>query len=216
MLKKLLAVSIVAILAAVMSGCVVVGAGVGYAVSEGEADKLSGVVEVGDVKTKHGINMALLKTAKLSSLVFNEDMATPNISPRQNDTKVNTTVTEGIRRSLDTTGDAASQAIIRLKTFYYEASITGFYYYGGVTERDTLTYWQKNGVRKAVNTHFTLEQGGDTLLEVHGLWVAGNQGDEIAGARKLAREMVSEVLKKLSTASAPPRESIAEAGAKKE
>lgn len=144
-------------------------------------------------------------------------MVTPNTSPNPIGVKVHTVVTEEIKRSLGSAGDTASPIVIRLKTFHDKWSLNGgFYYYGRTTERDTLSYWQKNGVRKAVNTHFVLEQGSDTLLEVHGLWVSGNQGDEIAGARKLAKEIVSEVMKKLSVTSAPSRESVAKAEAKKE
>ncbi len=198
--KKIIAVFLLVFLGVSVSGCAAVGFGIGSAISAGEADKLSGIVEVGEIKTKSSANIALLKTAKVSSAVFEKDMVTPNSSPSPNDTKVNTAVMDEVKRSIGTINNAGSSMTIHLKSFFFGGGeIASFYYYGGVTERNTLTYWQKSGVRKAVNTHFVLKQGGNTLLEVHGLWVAGDKGDEVAGARKLAREMVSEVLKKLGS-----------------
>ena len=217
MFFKILKILLVAVFAAMMSGCVVVGAGIGAAISEGEANALTGIVEVGEVKMKPGVNVALIKTAKLSSAVFEKDMTTLNASPSPSGAKVSAVVTEEIRHSLGAPGNTVSPVTLRLKTTFFEGGMTsGFYYYHYNTERNTLSYMQKNGARKFVNTHFTLEQGSDTLLEVHGLWVAGNQGDEIAGASKLAKEIVSEVMKKLSVTSAPSRESVTEAETKKE
>ena len=72
------------------------------------------------------------------------------------------------------------------------------------------------GIKKLVNAHLSLEQGSDTLLEVRGLWVGDDNADEIAGASKLTKEIVSEMLKKLSVTSAPSRESVVEAEAKRE
>ncbi len=211
MYKKLLAVAFVTILAAAMSGCAVVGFGIGQAISAGEADKLSGIVEVGEVKTKSNANIALLKTAKISSAVFEKDMVTLNSSPGSNDAKVNTAVSDEVKRSLGVQGGVASFAVINLKTFYIN-SYPLDWHYRSVTEKSTLGLIQSSGIRKLVNTHFVLEQGGNTLLEVRGLWLAGNKGDEIAGASKLAREMVSEVLKKLGS----PDSRRATAEAKKE
>ncbi len=176
-------------------------------------------MEVGEIKTMPGTNISLVKAANVSSVVFQKDMTTPNALPEPSDAKINAAVTEEVKRSLGLFEKASSSAVIRLKTFYYESGWgfnKGTYYYRAVTERDTLSFVGKDGVNKAVNTHLTLEQGNNILLEVHGLWAGGNQSDEIAGAKQLAREMVSEVLKKLSAASAPPRESVAEAEAKKE
>ena len=219
MLKKILAVSLVVVLTAMMFGCVLIGAGIGGAIGEGmKASELPGTVEVGEVKMKAGADVATLKTAKLSSAVFEKDMTTRNTSPDPNNTKVNTAVTEEVKHSLGIPGNAASPVTVRLKTYFGEINPWGWssWYYGKVTERETLSYGQIMIVEKLVNAHFVLEQGSDTLLEVHGLWVSDNQGDEIAGASKLAKEIVTEVLKKLSVTSAPPRESVAEAETKKE
>jgi len=215
MLKKILAVSLVAVLAAMMSGCVVA---VPYIIAgENEANKFPGiVVEVGEVKMKAGANVAVLKAAKLSAAVFEKDMVTPNTSLRPSDVKVNATVADEVTRTLSLAGNTATPVTVRLKTLYTDSRPIDWYY-RSVTERNVLGFFQSGRIRKLVNTHgLTLEQGGDTLLEVHGLWVSGNQGDEIAGARQLAKEIVSEVLKKLSVTSAPPRESVAEAETKKE
>ncbi len=220
MLKKLLAVSIVAILAAVMSGCAAVFAVGATAVSESSANDLTGIVEIGEVRAKSGASLTFVKTAKILSVVFEKDMTTPNASPDQNNTKVNAVVTEEAKRFLSLAENYSSSPVeFRLKTFYTdEINAWGwsYYYYGNVTERDTLNFNQRLGVRKLINTHLTLEQGGNTLLEVHGLWGGNDKADEIAGAKQLAGEMASDVLKKLSAASAPPRESVAKAEPKKE
>ncbi len=216
MLKKILAVSLVMVLSALVSGCVVVAAGIGAVISEGEAGKLSGIVEVGEVKMKPGVDVALLKMARLSSVVFEKDMTTLNTSPGPTDAKVNAAATDEVKRSLGIPENAISPVTVRLKTLYIDSYPSGNWYYLSVTERNTIGYFQSEGIRKLVNAHFLLEQGGGTLLEVHGLWVSGNQGDEIAGATKLAKEIVSEVMKNLSVTSAPSRESVAEAEAKKE
>ena len=208
--------ALVVVLGGLTSGCALVGAGIGVAISEGEADKLSGIVEVGEVKMKASANIAILKAVKLSSAVFEKDMMTRNVSPNPTDIKVHAAVTEEIKRSLGALGESTSSVVARLKTTYHNSYPGTSWYYLDVTEKNTLAFLQTGGVRKLVNTHFVLEQGSDTLLEVHGLWVSGNQGDEIAGARQLAKEMVSEVMKKLSVTSAPPRESVAEAETKKE
>ena len=178
-----------------LPGCAL---GIAIGITEGAANALSGTVEVGDVKMKPSVNVTVLKTTKLSSAVFEKDMATQNLSPDQNDIKVNKVVTEEVKRLLSFTGDTTSLTTARLKTFYYDSMIATWYY-RSITERETLTFMQKEGVRKLVNTHFLIEQGGGTLLEVRGLWVAGSQGDEIAGARQLAREVANAVLKKLNS-----------------
>ncbi|MEK9186703.1 MAG: hypothetical protein AAB885_03920 [Patescibacteria group bacterium] len=189
------------VFAALMSGCALIGAGIGAAISEGESGKLSGTVEVGEVKMKAGANVTLPKTAKLSSAVFEKDMVTLNTSSKPTDAKINAAVADEVKRSLGTPGNAVSPVTVRLKTLYTD-SYPIDWYYRSITEKKTLGLFQSSGIRKLVNIHFVLEQGSDTLLEVHGLWVSGHQGDEILGARKLAREMVSEVLKKLSTPAA--------------
>ncbi len=215
MLKQRLVASLVAIFTSAMSGCMVVGAGIGAGIGASAADSLDekgGIVEVGEVKTKLGASVSLLKTTKISSAVFEKDMETHNASPALNDIKVNATITDEVKRSLNVAGNTVSPVTIHLRTIYHNSYPGSSWYYLGVTERSALSYMQTEGVRKVVNTHLMLEDGTNhVLLEVHGLWASGNNGDEIAGARKLAREMASEVLKKLSTASAPPRESVAEA-----
>lgn len=217
MLKNILKMFLGAVFAALMSGCAVMVAGAGVAVGENESTKLAvGVIEVGEVRTKLGVNITLVKEAKVSSEIFQKDMVTPDISPRSSDSKVNTAVTEEMKRVLNLSVNNSSLTVARLKTLYYdEISMWGFsyYYYGNVTERDTLSFMQRQGVRKIVNTHFTLEQGNNTLLEVRGLWIGGDDADEIAGARQLAREVASEVIKKLSASSAPSKDATVERGA---
>ena len=61
-------------------------------------------------------------------------------------------------------------------------------------------------MRKAVNIHLTVERGNDVLLEVHGLWGGNDQADEIAGARQLAKEVASAVLKKLESPASVKKE----------
>ena len=202
MLKKILAVSLVVVLTAMMFGCVLIGAGIGGAIGEGmKASELPGTVEVGEVKMKAGADVATLKTAKLSSAVFEKDMTTRNTSPDPNNTKVNTAVTEEVKHSLGIPGNAASLVTVRLKTYFGEINPWGWsgYYYWNITEKNTLSYLEVIGVRKLVNAHFILAQGNDTLLEVHGLWVGGDNADEIAGARQLAREVANAVGKKLNS-----------------
>ena len=201
MFFKILKIFLVAAFAVMVSGCALVA---GFAIIESADNNISGTTEVGEVKMKAGANVAILKTAKLSPAVFEKDMATRNASPGPTDTKVNTAAADEVRRSLGIPGNAVSPVTVRLKTYFGEINPYGWsgWYYGDITEKNTLSYMQVVGVKKLVNTHFVLEQGSDTLLEVHGLWVSGHQGDEILGARKLAREMVSEVLKKLSAPAA--------------
>lgn len=194
---------LVLVFAALMSGCAVIGVGIGdvigETIAEGESDKLTGTIEVGEIKINGNIHANILKSAKLSSAIFDKDMKEQNTSPSPTDVKVHTIVTEEVKRSMGNIWNNTSPVTIRLKTtFFVGGSISGFYYYQDNTEKKSLSYMQKNGVRKAVNTRLLLEQDGNMLLEVHGLWVAGNQGDEIAGARQLARELANAVLKKLN------------------
>ena len=216
--RKVFLALVFLILAVVMSGCAAV-VGVGLTISsESTANDMSGIVEIGEIKMKSGANVAFLKAAKLSSAVFEKDMTTRNASPKPTDTKVNAAAADEVKRSLGIPGNAASLVTVRLKTYFGEINPWGWsgWYYGNVTEKNTLSYGQIMVVEKLVNTHLSLEQGSDTLLEVRGLWVSDNQGDEIAGASKLAKEIVSEVMKKLSVTSAPSRESVTEAETKKE
>ena len=218
MFKKIMVLALVVVFGVLVSGCAVVGAvGIGYTTTK-DAGIPSPVVEVGEVKMKTGANVSFLKTANFSSVAFEKDMTTLNTSPGPNDAKVNTAAADEVKRSLGIPGNAISPATVRLKTYFGEINPWGWsgYYYWNITEKNTLTYSQVIGVKKLVNAHFILEQGGDALLEVHGLWAGDDNADEIAGARQLAKEIVSEVMKKLSVASAPPRESVAEAEAKKE
>lgn len=123
------------------------------------------------------------------------------------------TVADEAKRSLGIPGNAISPVTVRLKTYFGEINPWGWsgYYYWNITEKNTLSYSQVIGIKKLVNAHFVLEQGSDTLLEVRGLWAGDDNADEIAGARQLAKELASEVMKKLSTTFALPRESVAEA-----
>lgn len=199
-------------LAALMSGCAVVGAVAVGGVATKDAGLPSPVVEVGEVKTKPDANVVILKTAKLSSAVFEKDMATLNTAPDQTSVKVNAAVANELKRSIGIPENAVSPATVRLRTYFGEINPWGWsgYYYWNVTERNTLTYSQVIGVKKLVNTHLLLEQGDNTLLEVRGLWVGDDQADEIAGSRQLAREIASEVLKKLSASPAPSKDATAE------
>jgi len=198
MLLNTLKFFLVVVFAAPMLGCAVIGGGLGYSIAESAARDFAGTVEVGDIKTTAGANIVLVKSATVSSVVFNKDMATPNVTPRPSDTRVNTVVTEEAGRSLGVSGNSSS-VIVRVKTFYFDEGYPwGYYYWGRRTERDALSYYQKTSVRKAVNVHLTVEKEDDVLLEVHGLWGGNDQADEIAGARQLAREMSDAVLKKLS------------------
>ncbi len=183
--------------AVMMSGCVVA---IPYIIAgENEANKFPGiVVEVGEVKMKTGANVTVLKAAKLSSAIFEKDMVTSNTSPRQSDVKVNATVADEVTRTFSLAGNTAAPVTVRLKTLYTD-SYPVDWYYRSVTERNILGFFQSGRVRKLVNTHFVLEQGGNTLLEVHGLWVSDSQGDEIVGARQLAKAIAQEVLKKLNS-----------------
>ncbi len=198
--KKLIAVFLVVFLGVSVSGCAAVGFVGGNAYMAAEAEKFTGVVEIGEVKIKSSVNITLLKTAKISSAVFEKNMTTISASPHQHDIKVNITVTEEIRRSLGATGGVVSPVTFRLKTFYYnEGWFWGYYYYESITEKNTLTRSQKYGVQKAINIHLFVEKGNDVLLEVHGLWGGNDRADEIAGAKKLAQAMVQEILKKLGS-----------------
>ena len=211
--------ALVVVLGGLVSGCAVVGAVAVGSIATKDAGLPSAIVEIGELKMKSGANVTVLKTARLSSAVFEKDMVTPDTSPNPINVKVSAAVTEEVKRSFGgTPGNAIPLATARLKTYFGEINPWGWsgYYYWNITEKNTLTYSQVIGVKKLVNAHFILEQGGDALLEVHGLWAGDDNADEIAGAKKLANEMVSEVMKKLSVASAPPRESVAEAEAKKE
>ena len=57
---------------------------------------------------KPGANVAVLKTAKLSSVVFEKDMATLNTSPGPTDAKVNTAAADEVQRSLGIPENAIS------------------------------------------------------------------------------------------------------------
>jgi hypothetical protein len=219
MFRKTYLVAVLMVFTVLLPGCVVVGAGVGYSLSESAADDLAGVVEVGDIKIKKGVDIATVRnamnTAKVSPGVFNEDMSTLNTSPDQDDIRVNVAVVEEAKRFINLPSTSTATTV-RLKTFYYQGFLSGgFYYYGRTTERDALSYWQKNGVRKAINVHLTIENGNDVFLEVHGLWVGNSKADEIAGARQLARGVASEVIKKLTASPASLPASVAEAEANK-
>ena len=199
--RKVFLALVFLILAVVMSGCAAV-VGVGLTISsESTANDMSGIVEIGEIKMKSGANVAFLKAAKLSSAVFEKDMTTRNASPKPTDTKVNAAAADEVKRSLGIPGNAASLVTVRLKTYFGEINPWGWsgYYYWNITEKNTLSYLEVIGVRKLVNAHFILAQGNDTLLEVHGLWVGGDNADEIAGARQLAREVANAVGKKLNS-----------------
>src|SRR3989344_3141532 len=190
----------------VLPGCAIVAGGISYGVVGSAAKEFPGTVEVGDIKTSGDVGIALIKNATISSAVFNKDMTAPNTSPRLSDMKVNAVVTEEAGRSLGASGSSSS-IIIRVKTFYFDEGYPwGYYYWGGVTEKDTLSYYQKTSVRKAVNVHLTVEKGDDVLLEVHGLWGGNAVADEITGARQLAKEIVQEVLKKLNAPASAKKE----------
>lgn len=212
MLKNILKMFLGAVFVALMSGCAAVGFVGANVYMGGEAEKFPGTIEVGDIKTNGVANIALIKNATVSSVVFNKDMTEPNTTPSPSDTKVNAVVAEETRRLLGISGSPSSPVTVRLKTFYFdEGWYWGYYYYEKITEKNALTRSQKYGMQKLVNAHFTVEQGGSVLLEVHGFWGGNEKSDEIAGARQLAREVASEVLKKLSASSAPPPASVAEA-----
>lgn len=193
---KTIILAVMMVFTVMMSGCVVA---VPFMIAvENEANKFPGiVVEVGEVKMKAGANVAVLKTAQLSSAVFEKDMVTPNTSPRQSDAKVNATVTDEIARVLSLARNTATPIIVRLKTLYIDKTPANWYY-RSVTERKTLGLYSSARIRKLINTHFILEKESDTLLEVHGLWVGDDKADEIAGAKQLARAIVAEVFKKLN------------------
>lgn len=149
MLKKILAVSLAVVLGALVSGCVVVGAGFGYVTTK-DAGLSPAIVEVGEVKVKPGANVATLKTAKLSSAVFEKDMVAPNTSPGPTDAKVNTAAADEVRRSLGIPGNAISPVTVRLKTYFGEINPWGWsgYYYWNITEKNTLSYSQVIGIKK--------------------------------------------------------------------
>ena len=194
---KAFRVLILVAFAAMLSGCVAI-AGMQYGVQESFSREFPGIVEVGDIKINGGVEIALIKGAMISSVVFNKDMTAPNANPRPIDTKMNVVVTEKVRQDLGTSSGSSS-VIIRVKTFYFdEGRPWGYYYWGNKTEKDALSYYQKTSVRKAMNVHLTVEKENDILLEVHGLWGGNDQADEIAGARQLAKEMSDAVLKKLN------------------
>ncbi len=206
MLLNTLKFSLVVAFAVLMSGCAVIGGSIAYGVAESAAKDFAGTVEVGDIKIAAGANIALLKSATMSSVVFNQDMTAPNATPRPSDTRVNAVVTEEARRSLGVSGNSPS-VVARVKTFYFDEGYPwGYWYWGRRTEKDTLSYYQKTSVRKAVNIHLTVEKGSDVLLEVHGLWGGNDQADEIAGARQLAKEVAGAVLKKLESPAAAKKE----------
>ncbi len=209
MVNKILAIALVVVLCAVMSGCVV-GLPVAFVTAHDAdaGDEKLPFVEIQDVKIGKGVDIALIKTAKLSSAVFQKDMETPNTSPSLSDSKVNAVATEEIKHSLGVAGD--SSTTIYLKMFYYDGGYPwGYYYYSGTSKRP-ISYWQQRNVGKAVNLQLTLQSGNAILIEAHGLWW-GDDHDETTGAKKLVREMVSEVLKKLG-----PPDSRRAAEAKKE
>ena len=203
-------VLVMVIFAALVSGCAVIGGGIGYGIAESAAKDFAGAVEVGDIKTNGNINITLIRSATISSAIFNKDMTAPNATPRPSDMKVNAVVTEEAKHSLGASGGPSS-VVVRVKTFYFDEGYPwGYYYWGNRTEKDTLSYYQKTSVRKAVNVYLTVEKGSDVLLEVHGLWGGNDNADEIAGARQLAKEVANAVLKKLNSP-VSPRASTAEA-----
>jgi hypothetical protein len=213
MFRKILGVFLTSGFGILLSGCAAIGGGIGYAIAESEAEKFKGAVEVGDIKIKAVADVdhvrSAISTATVSSTVFKKDMMEPNIAARPSDMKVNAVVAEETKRSLGVSSLPSSLVIVRIKTFYFDEGYPwGYYYWGGVTEKDTLSYYQKTSVRKAINAHFTVEKGSDVLLEVHGLWGGNDNADEIAGARQLAREVSSKVIEKLSAT--PPQPTVAE------
>ncbi len=204
MFLKILKILLVAVFAVMVSGCVV-GLPVLFVTAHdaGAVDEKLPFVEIQDIKIGKGVDISVVKSARMTSHILKKDMATLNESPRSSDKEVNVAVTEEVRRSL-ATGISSSPVVARVDTFYYDGGYPwGYYYYSG-TSKKSISYWQQSDVGKAVNFRLTLQQGDTILLEAHGLWW-GNDEDHIAGARKLAREMVSEVLKKLgSPTSRPP------------
>lgn len=200
--RKVFLTLVFMVVAAVMSGCAVVMGGAMLSVSESSAKDLAGVVEVGEVKYKSGANIATIKTAKVLSVISQKDMTTPVTSPDKDKRAVNTAIFEEIKRSFGISVAPSPDVVINTKTFYDDGiNAWGFsyYYYGNFTERETLDFSQRLGIRKLINTHFLIEQGGNTLLEIRGLWAGGDNSDEIAGARQLARELANAVLKKLNS-----------------
>lgn len=210
---------LVLVLAALMSGCAVVVGGVGLAYERQEEEKFLGAIEIGDIKKNGNVDARLINGAVISPAVFNRDMTAPQKTPDPSDIRVNAVVAEEIKRVLGVSS-GSSTATIRVKTFYFDEErlggyYGGYYYWDSKTEKDTLTYFQKVSVKKAVNIRFTVEQGNETILEVSGLWAGNRKADEIVGARQLAREVTSEVLKKLSASSTPLPASLVEAEADK-
>lgn len=204
--RKVFLTLILVVFAGSVSGCVVAVPLI--AAGQIEANTFSGVVEVGDIRANGKVNVASIKGAMVSSAVFNKDMTKPNENPRSGDVKMSAVIAEEVKHTIGVYVDP-SKVTIRLKV-YYDNTYPLDWYYRSVTEKGTLGLFQSAGIRKLVNAHLLLEQDGNTLLEVRGLWVAGNPGDEIAGARQLAREMANAVLKKLNSP-ASRKASVAEA-----
>ena len=169
-------------------------------------------VEIQDIKVEKGLDIQTMKVARVTSGILKKDMKTLNDSPRPSDKEVNAAVTEGVKRSLAIGDGTSPSSVIRVNTFYYDEGYPwGYYYYSGASKK-SISYWQQSDVGKAVNFRLTLQRGDTILLEAQGLWW-GNEEDHIAGARQLAKEVASAVLKKLES---PASQRVSVGEAKKE
>lgn len=222
----LVAILVVAF-AAALSGCGVLVGGIGYAIDSATQEErgaraeatLKPFVKFVKVKIDRSVTASILRSAKVSIAVLENDMKTVKISLSQREKELSNTATEEVLRSLsipDVAVNVLASDTLHIEVLYAEGrelarDIFIFNFRGGPNTEENREQWL--GIRKGAYVRLTLRRGDTVLMEARGLWGGNDKADEIAGARQLAREVASEVIKKLSASSATPKDATAERGA---
>lgn len=233
MFKNILKTFLATAFAAALSGCAAVP--VIYAVGAADREEkavqaeatLKPFVEFVSVETDKGITASTLRGAKVFTAILENDMKTVKSVPSQREKELSNTVMEEMLHSISILGTTTNIPILEtlhIEFLYVEDVEKGRYaagyhyrsfFQGNFVFGYNWTEGQRNrliGIRKGADVRLTLRRGDTVLMEARGFWGGNDKADEIAGARQLAREVASEVIKKLSASSAPPKDTTAERG----
>lgn len=230
MFRKIHLVAVLVGFAATLSGCAAVP--VIYAVGAADREEKSVVAEatlrpfVDFISTEidKGVTASTLRDAKVFTAVLGNDMKTVKGTPSQREKELSNIAMEETLRSLSISGAGANTLALetlRIEVFYgegrqiaadrYVSNCGGFWGCGWKKEELERLKERSPGIRKGIDIRLTLRRGDTVLMKASGFWGGNSKADEIAGARQLAREVASEVIKKLSASPASLPASVAEA-----
>lgn len=218
MLKNILKMFLAVGFVAVLSGCggvIVVAAVIDASATVKEAsENLKPFVQIVEVKVHKSTTTPTLQYVAVLPVILEanmEDVKDAAITSREKE--VNNVITEEILLPLSISHNAISARsahTMRVGTYYAEGGgYTVRKQYADISRvnKENREKWIQGrglGIQKAIDFRLVLRNGDTTLMEARGFWGGNNQADEIAGARQLAREVASEVLKKLTASSSPP------------